>query len=96
MDLNFYKSNIRFDSHKYIKNFEVWYNKYVYPYTKVKVDDIKYKDVMCCAQFLIHKDKIKKYPKKFYINLYNWIITTNTPNYWNGRYFEWIWHILWS
>ena len=30
----------------------------------------------CCAQFIVHRNRIQKLPKKFYQDIYNWIITT--------------------
>jgi hypothetical protein len=47
------------------------------------------------AQFLVHKNLIRNFPKEFYIKLYNWIITTEIPNYFSGRFLEWTWHVMW-
>ena len=47
------------------------------------------------AQFLVHKNLIRNFPKEFYIKLYNWIITTKIPNYFSGRFLEWTWHVMW-
>jgi hypothetical protein len=47
------------------------------------------------AQFLVHESIIRKLPKKFYEDLYTWIITTNLQNEFSGRFLEWSWHIFW-
>ena len=47
------------------------------------------------AQFLVHKKLIKNFPKEFYQKLYDWIITTDIPNFFSGRFLEWTWHVLW-
>jgi len=74
-----------------------WYQQYIEKY--IPLSRIP-KDFMYghagSAQFLVHKSRIKHLPKQFYKNLYDWIITTNLPNYYSGRFLEWTWHIFWD
>jgi hypothetical protein len=78
--------------------FMQWYKTYIEKYIPIsKVPNNKdfiygYRG---SAQFLVHKNVIKNLPKEFYVRLYHWIITTNVPNYYSGRYLEWTWHIMW-
>lgn len=74
-----------------------WYNQLIEPY--IPLSKIP-KDFMYnqrgSAQFLVHKQIIQKLPKVFYSNLYHWIISTNLPNFFSGRFLEWTWHIFWD
>ncbi len=74
-----------------------WYKKYIDQYIPYNVVP-NYPDFIygfkSCAQFKIHKSLIHNFPIEFYKNLYNWIITTNLPNYFSGRYLEWTWHVF--
>jgi hypothetical protein len=75
-----------------------WYNKYVedyIPISKVPNNTDFIYDYFGSAQFLVHKDLIRNLPKEFYVKIYEWIITTDLPNYVSGRYLEWTWHIFW-
>jgi hypothetical protein len=49
---------------------------------------------LCCAQFVVHKSKIRQHPKKFYQDLFNWITTTNMDHEITGRLLEWTWRII--
>ena len=75
-----------------------WYAEYVeeyIPLSKVpNTDDLIYGH-RGAAQFLVHQDLIHGLPKVFYERLYNWIITTELPNYVSGRLLEWTWHVFW-
>jgi hypothetical protein len=76
-----------------------WYNNYIEEYIPInKVPN--YNDFIYnyygSAQFLVHKDLIKNLPKEFYIKIYEWIITTDMPNWLSGRFLEWTWHIFWD
>jgi hypothetical protein len=89
-----YNKNI-FNDKNWWNDFLGWYNIFIGNYVNFdKID--KFKIFRCCAQFLVHRDSIKKLPIDFYQNLYNWIITTDMPNNKSGRFMEWIWHIIWS
>ena len=75
-----------------------WYNKYIedyIPISKVPNNSDFIYNYLGSAQFLVHKDLIKNLPKEFYIKIYEWIITTDLPNYISGRFLEWTWHIFW-
>ena len=93
---NWDKKNL-IDKHIYVRLLQ-WYDEYIEQYIPIsKVPnnlDFIY-SYFGSAQFLVHKDLIRNLPKEFYIKLYNWIITTNLPNYLSGRYLEWTWHIFW-
>jgi len=75
-----------------------WYNKYIedyIPISKVPNNSDFIYGYLGSAQFLVHKDLIKNLPKEFYIKIYEWIITTDLPNWLSGRFLEWTWHIFW-
>jgi hypothetical protein len=74
-----------------------WYNKYIedyIPISKVPNNSDFIYGYLGSAQFLVHKDLIKNLPKEFYIKIYEFIITTDLPNYLSGRFLEWTWHIF--
>ena len=48
--------------------------KYI-PYEKL-LDKNFIKGHKACAQFYVNKSRILRYPKIFYENLYNWLLTT--------------------
>ena len=54
------------------------------------------KDHKSCAQFYVNKSRILRYPKIFYENLYNWLLTTKLITYESSRYMEKLWHIFWE
>ena len=72
-----------------------WYNKFIGLYVPLYQLDLDYL-YKSSAQFLVHKDLIRNFPKEFYENLYNWLIETELENSINGRFFEYTWHILWE
>lgn len=46
----------------------------------------------CCAQFIVHRDRIKRHPRKFYEDLYRFHITPTKDDpigYAKGHLFEW-------
>jgi hypothetical protein len=75
-----------------------WYNKYIEKY--IPMSSLPNKDWTVgyrgSAQFLVHKSIIRRLPKEFYKDLYNWIITTDEINYKTSRFMEWTWHIFWD
>lgn len=79
---------------RWISDFLDWYKQFLDDYIPFNQLDFEtsYRN---SAQFLVHKDIIRNLPKQLYIDLYEWIITTNLPNSQSGRYLEWTWHILW-
>jgi hypothetical protein len=80
-------------------HFMSWYDKYIEEYIHISKipnnNDFIY-GYRGAAQFLVHKDLIRKLPKQFYENIYHWIITTDLPNYISGRFLEWTWHVFWE
>ena len=61
----------------------------------------------CCAQFIVSKEQIRKHPKQFYQEYYDWLIENTTAEA-NGspddmysgfntsRYAEWSWRFIFS
>ena len=84
-------------SNKWYTDILIWYNEFIEKY--IPMSRLPKKDWTVgyrgSAQFLVHKSLITKLPKKFYEDLYNWIITTNMPNEKIGRFMEWTWHVFW-
>lgn len=80
---------------RWLHDFLDWYQQFLDTYIPFNQLDFT-KSNRNSAQFLVHKDTIRKIPKQLYIDLYEWIITTNLPNNQSGRYLEWTWHILWE
>jgi len=76
-----------------------WYNKYIekyIPIAKVPNNTDFIYGYLGSSQFLVHKELIRNFPKNFYKNLYDWIISTDLPNALSGRYLEWTWHVFWD
>lgn len=48
------------------------------------------------AQFVVHKKLILQYDKQFWINLYEWIQTTDLSNFITSRIFEYTWHYIFT
>ena len=75
-----------------------WYNEYIEKY--IPINSLPNKDWTVgyrgSAQFIVHKSLILNLPKKFYEDLYNWLITTDLTNHKSGRFMEWSWHIFWD
>ena len=75
-----------------------WYNEYIEKY--IPINSLPNKDWTVgyrgSAQFIVHKSLILNLPKKFYEDLYNWLITTDLTNHKSGRFMEWTWHIFWD
>lgn len=50
---------------------------------------------LCCAQFIVHKSRILKYPLKFYQDIYNWILTSKQlDEKGKGHMLEWTWFLI--
>ena len=82
-----------------LNNYKIWYSQYIeqyIPISKVPNGNDFWYGYAGSAQFLVHKDVIKNFPKEFYEKIYEWIITTNLSTYLSGRYLEWSWHLLWD
>jgi hypothetical protein len=83
------------NNNKWTDDFMNWYRKYIQDYIPFEKINLRDKN-RYGAQFLVHKDVIQKLPKKFYEDLYSWIITTDYENAKSGRFLEWTWHIFWD
>ena len=60
---------------------------------QIIVENIKYKP---CGQFYIKKENILIHSKDIYKELYNFLMTTNIPSYWSARFFEYLWHFIFT
>ena len=94
------KRNIIINNHgKPIYNlFMNWYKEFLeehIPFSKIPNNKDFLYGFRGSAQFLVHKKLIQNFPKEFYIKLYDWIITTEIPTYFSGRFLEWTWHVMW-
>jgi hypothetical protein len=49
-----------------------------------------------CAQYIIYKDIIQLHTKKFYENIYKWILESNITYYNQGFFLEWTWDLFWK
>ena len=75
-----------------------WYMEYVdkyIPLEKIPNNDDFIYGYYGAAQFLIHRDLILSLPKKFYEDIYAWILATDLPTWLSSRFLEWTWHIFW-
>jgi len=59
------------------------------------------------AQFYVRRERIRKLPKKFYMAMYDWLITKSAPNslysqsnplnqFWTSRFMEWSWEFIFT
>lgn len=75
-----------------------WYKTYIERY--IPMDNLPNIDFTVgnrgSAQFLVHRCLIRRLPRVFYEDLYNWIITTHLTNYATSRFMEWTWHLFWD
>ena len=74
-----------------------WYNKFINPY--IPFEKLPNKDWLsggykASAQFLVHKSLITNLPRKFYEDIYNWILEFNERSL-PGYFLEWTWHLFW-
>jgi len=60
---------------------------------KINVEFIKYRS---CAQFYVKKENILMNSKYSYIKLYNFLMDTKISSYWSGRFFEYLWHYIFT
>jgi len=73
-----------------------WFDQYIRPYFNINSDCDWTVGNRGCAQFLVHKSRILRLPKKFYEDIYVWLITTDLTSYFSSRYLEWTWHVFWD
>lgn len=48
------------------------------------------------AQFYVRREKILSRPRETYWKLYCYLMNTNESSYWTGRYFEYLWHYIFT
>lgn len=48
------------------------------------------------AEFYVHKELILGRAKDFYIEMYDWLMTTDIDVFWSSRYFEYTWHKIFT
>lgn len=48
----------------------------------------------CCAQFIVHRDEVYKYPKKMYENMFKYMMNASDDEKAKGHMFEWTLHLL--
>lgn len=79
------------------KDMDQWFTRYLEPYIgpHKKYGDWTV-DKPCCAQFVVHRDRIRQLPFEFYENLYGWISTTPWSGEQTGRFLEWTWDLLFA
>lgn len=81
----------------YKESYLTWYNEYiepVVPRSSLPVDWMT--NERGCAQFLVHKNRIRRFPKEFYQTLYDWLLSTSIHGNIPAVYLEWTWHVLWG
>lgn len=49
-----------------------------------------------CAQLVVTRDRIERYPREFYGALYDWLLATPLDSSVSGRFLEWTWHVIWG
>lgn len=74
---------------------ESYFHDYLQPY----IGHIeKYKDwtagYKCCAQFVVHRDYIRKYPRKMYEDMLSYMLDGKHDEKAKGHMFEWTLHLL--
>ena len=50
--------------------------------------------VRCCAQFAVHRDRIRLRNREFYVKVLLWLNTTKMQTFWSSRVLEFVWHIM--
>jgi len=48
------------------------------------------------GQFYVHRDIILSNSKEIYIQLYEYLMTSDEPSYWTSRMFEYTWHFIFT
>lgn len=49
-----------------------------------------------CSQMLVHRDNIRRWPKRVYSDLLQWLLETPLDDAISGRFLEWTWDLLWD
>ncbi|GAB4820345.1 hypothetical protein N2152v2_007391 [Parachlorella kessleri] len=50
----------------------------------------------CCAELLVPKEAIMRWPIELYMDLRQWLLDTDYSDYTTSRVFEYTWHVLWG
>eukprot|EP00242_Pyramimonas_sp_CCMP2087_P001595 CAMPEP_0198231236 /NCGR_PEP_ID=MMETSP1445-20131203/115094_1 /TAXON_ID=36898 /ORGANISM="Pyramimonas sp., Strain CCMP2087" /LENGTH=323 /DNA_ID=CAMNT_0043911837 /DNA_START=150 /DNA_END=1121 /DNA_ORIENTATION=+ len=50
----------------------------------------------CCAQFAVTRGAIRRWPKRFYQGLYDWLLLVDIPSERSGRLFEHMWRLVFA
>lgn len=90
--------NLMKESGFYDKNLKAYFGEMPDKYSLGKIST---------SQFFVRKNTIRRLPKKFYLDLYNWLINNSIPNtlylrdnpfneFWTSRYMEWSWHFIFT
>ena len=51
-------------------------------------------EFMCCAQFIVTRQRVRANPKEMYAQLYNWLRDSTAKNSDTSRWMEFVWHRL--
>jgi hypothetical protein len=79
------------------QNYLEWYAKYIEPHVPLSsLPDDWMTGERGCAQFLVHRNRIRRFPKEFYQTLYDWLLSTSIEGNLPAVYLEWTWHVLWG
>lgn len=74
-----------------------WYNEYIEPHVPLSSLPADWMTGQRgCAQFLVHKNRIRRFPKEFYQTLYDWLLQTDIQGNIPAVFLEWTWHVLWG
>jgi hypothetical protein len=75
----------------------LFYKKYIFPATgPYKLYPNFTEGELGCAQYIVHRSNIYMHSKKFYMDIYDWLITTEIDNYYTSRFMEWAWNLFWN
>jgi len=91
-------NDLNVDSLKNQENALNMLQKYIHVFNEILnqnivTEKIKYKP---CAQFYVKKQNILRNSKDKYIKLYDFLMKTNVQSYWSGRFFEYLWHFIFT
>ncbi|KAJ3010016.1 hypothetical protein HKX48_007630 [Thoreauomyces humboldtii] len=51
-------------------------------------------EAMCCAQFVVSRDRVHLNSWDWYKEVYDWLISDEVDSYWSGRALEYTWHVM--
>lgn len=83
-----------------------WYNETMLEYFGEMQTDFA-SGKISGGQFYVKRDTIQRLPKRFYINMFNFLIEKSTPNslysqsnpfdqFWTSRFMEWSWEFIFT